>query len=316
MLLADWINLSEPAATALLVISTLVEAFWPLTAVAAIAVLIWWRRRSSIGRRIAAIVAILLWAVSAATYVRYVGGEALNSAEIRSRQETLHDARDVAGVRLPAGTLVQYADGARTEIQTIDLPRETLVDGMPLRGSVNFSNGRPDGFVTLAQDATIDGVPCSAASDVHLTEARLDTCTLSRASIVRGVPCKGEVTLSADGSTQCTLSSPYRRFGVTWAAGTGIYAAANGGSFDITAQPPNLYVLGTPLPHRADVSYAAGRLDGINFSNGILHYRGCDVMFVTVAYNGESAKAKPDRCGLPRDRDGSVVLPPSAFSVR
>ncbi|HVR46107.1 MAG TPA: hypothetical protein VMT95_05670 [Candidatus Binatia bacterium] len=313
MLIGDWISISWPNATAMLTIYWLVKAFWPLTILAAIAVWFWWRRRSSVGARIVAGLAAALWVCSAIPYLYFVGGQIAFAAQVRSRQETLRDATVIAGIRLPAGTLVTHPTAqARNEIASLDLQQEASVYGTPLTGHVDFNNGQPNGFVTLARDAAIGGIPCSSDAQVQLKDGKVDTCTMSRSSIVRGIPCRGEVSLS--NGTQCVLSSDYRSFGVTWRAGTQASIDGNGGSFDIMAQPPNLHVVGSPLPSRAIVEFTGGRLYGVNFTINPWRMQGCTINYIAVAYGAAPGKTT-GACRLPRGRDGNVVLPPTAFTV-
>ncbi len=313
MLIADWISLSGPNATALLIIYLLVRAFWPLTIFAAIAVWIWWRRRSVVATRVVAGVAVGFWVLSAIPYFYNVGGEAAFAARLRMRQETLRDATVIAGIRLPTGTLVTYPTAqARSEIASLDLQQEANVYGIPLKGHVDFNNGQPDGFVTLARGAVIRGIPCSATAEVRLESGRVDTCTLSRPSTVRGIPCRGDVSLSDD-RTQCVLSSDYLRFGVMWRAGTEGSINGDAGSFDIMSQPPSLQVLRSFLPRRAVVEFEGGRLYGINFTIDPWRFQGCTISYIAVGHDATSGQTTRT-CRLPRDRSGNVVLPPTAFA--
>jgi hypothetical protein len=312
--LADWISFSWQNATAMVAVYSLVRAFWPLTIFAAVALWFWWRRRSSVAARIVAGLAAILWLASAIPYFYLVGSQVAFAARLRSRQETLTNATVIAGIRLPAGTLVTHPTAeARNAIASLDLQDEASIYGAPMTGHVDFSNGRPDGFVTLARDAAIGGIPCSADAQVRLTEGKVDTCTLSHASSVRGIPCRGDLSLSDDG-VQCRLSSEYQRFGVTWRAGTQVSIQGNGGSFDVMAQPPNLYVLASLLPYRAIVEFDDGRLAGINFTINPWHFRGCTIAYIAVNYRGAPAQAS-GACRLPRTRDG-IALPRSAFTVK
>ncbi len=298
----------------MLAIYALVRAFWPLTILAAIAVWFWWRRRSSVAAQIVAGLAVTVWVASAIPYFYLVGGQAAFAARLRSRQETLRAPTVIAGIRLPAGTLVTHPTAdARNEISSLDLQEEATIYGAPLTGHVDFTSGRPDGFVTLARDGSIGGIPCSANANVQLKDGNVDTCTLSRVSVVRGIPCRGDLSLS-DHGIQCVLSSEYRRFGVTWRAGTQASIEGNGGSFDVMAQPPNLHVFGSPLPYRAIVQFEGGRLYGINFTINPWRFRGCTVDYIAVNYGAASGKLA-GACRLPTGRDGNVVLPPSAFTV-
>src|SRR5579863_7494420 len=263
MLIADWISLSGPTAAGLMVTYVLIKAFWPLTLLAAIAIGFWLRRRKSTGTRMVAGIAVVFWVISAVPYFYYVGGEAVSRAQLGSRQETLRDATTIAGIQLPAGTLVTHPSAAaRDEIESLDLQREASVYGIPLTGNVTFDGGRPDGFVTLARDAEIGGVPCSAKAGVQLKRGTLETCTLSRPSRIRGIPCRGDLSLTDDG-VQCTLASEYRQFGITWQPGTAA-SIGESASFDVMARAPNLYLMGSPLPGRAVIEFERGRLSGIN----------------------------------------------------
>ena len=315
MLIADWITLSPEVARSLFVTYILIEAFWPLTIFLAVAGFVWWRNRKTWWARIVAGVAVVCWTISAAPYFYYVGGEMLNSAQQRARQETLRDTKVIAGIQLPAGTVVTHPSAsARNEIETLELQQEASVYGIPLTGQVNFDGGRPDGFVTLARDAEIGRVPCSAKGQVQLKRGTLDSCTLSRPAQVRGIPCQDDLSLSNDG-VECTLAWDYQRFGVTWRAGTGVNFTQNDGTLDIMARPPNLYVLGLPLPNRAIVYFAKGRLASMNFTTlAPWRVHGCSIGSIDVRY---SAVTEPrDRCGFPRDRFGNVVLSSTAFTIR
>lgn len=312
MLIADWISLSPDVARSLLITYVLIQAFWPLTIVALIALGFWFGHRSAVAARIVAGVAISLWAISAVPYFYYFGGEAVFRAQVRSRQETLREVRTIAGIRLPAGTLVTYASKSRDLIESIELQREASLYGVPLTGLVNFDAGRPDGYVTLARDAEIGEIPCSAQGSVQLKRGTLDTCTLSRPARIHGIPCRGEVSLSNDG-VECTLASDNERFGVTWRAGTGVTVAKNEGTFDVRSRAPNLYVLGAPLPGRAIVTFEEGRLSELNFSINPWHFHGCSLVSIEVRYG--AIREPRDSCGFPRDRFGTVVLPATAFTV-
>src|SRR5579863_2835509 len=134
MLIADWISLSPDVARSLLVTYILIQAFWPLTIVTLIALGLLYRYRSAISARIVAGIAVSLWAISAVPYFYYFGGEAVFHAQLRSRQETLREATTVAGIQLPAGTVVTYASNARALIESLELQHEASVYGVPLTG--------------------------------------------------------------------------------------------------------------------------------------------------------------------------------------
>jgi len=316
MLIADWITLSPEVARSLLVTSLLIEAFWPLSIVAAIAGFVWWRNRQAVAARVVALLAVVLWLPSAATYFYYVGGNVANGAQLRMRQETLQKTTSIAGIELPAGTLVTHPSaGSRDQIESLDLNGVAAVHGIPLIGHVNFQNGQPDGFVTLAQDAAIDHVPCSASADVQLREGALDTCTLSRPARIRGIPCRGEFSPDPK-DVNCELASDYRAFGVTWRAGTRASIGANSGAFAIADRAPNLYFLGSPLPRDADVEFDDGRVSQVNLTtDGGWHFRGCLIEFIMVR-NDTASFPRAIGCNLPLDRDGHIAVAPTAFTVR
>jgi len=315
MPIADWISITWPNAAAMLVMYVLVQAFWPLTIVTGLAVWFWWRRRSRVAARVVAGVATLFWIASAIPYFSLVGGEAAFRMGVRLRQQTLRDPAVIAGIRLPPGTLVTYTDaGARNEIESLDIQREAWVYGIPLAGHVNLRNGRPDGYVTLARDSPIDGVPCAAHADVQLENGTLEECMLSHPSLVRGVPCLGEVSLS-DNWTGCVLSSDYRHFGVTWRSGTAVNVKEGTGSFDIMSEPPNLYVLGSALPRRAVVQFVGGRLYGINLTISPWRFGTCKIDNIDVGH-GPAPDRASGMCRLPSTLDGNAVLPPTAFNIR
>jgi len=312
--MADWIGLSGPTAAGLMVAYVLIKAFWPLTLLAAIAIGFWLRRRKSTATRTVAGAAFVFWAISAVPYFYYVGGEAVSRAQLQSREETLRDATTIAGIQLPAGTFVTHPSAtARGEIESLDLQHEALVYGIPLTGYVTFDGGRPDGFVTLARDAEIGGVPCSVKADVQLKRGTLETCTLSRPSRVRGIPCRGDVSLSDD-RVQCILASEYRRFDIIWQPGTAA-SIGDSASFDVMARSPNLYLMGSPLPGRAVVEFESGRLSGINLTNTAWHYLGCSINYVAIR-NGTLSAQPIGNCGLSKAPDGYVPLPSSALTVR
>ncbi len=314
MLIADWISISWPNATAMLAIYLLVKAFWPLTILAAVAVWLSWRRPASVAVRVVAGLTVVLWLMSAVPFLYFVGGQAAFAAQTRSRQEALRHGTVIAGIRLPARTLVTHPTAqARNEIASLDLQEEASVYGVPLTGHVDFKSGQPDGFVTLAHDALIGGVPCAADAQVQLKDGKVDTCTMSRASVVGGIPCRGEISMG--NGIGCTLSSDYRRFGVMWRAGAQANIDGNDASFDVMSRPPSLYVLGSPLPSRAVVEFTGGRLYGVNFTSNPWRFKGCTITYVAVEYGSRSGKST-GACRLPRDRNGSVVLPPSAFTTQ
>lgn len=100
----------------------------------------------------------------------------------------LHDAAEVDGIRLPAGTQVTlYEDGA---LDVAELPEGAAVAllGSTWQGKLEFAmpaqtpNGEHSQITTgtLAAPSVIDGIPCEAGPEVHFfSDGSLMYCTLS-----------------------------------------------------------------------------------------------------------------------------------------
>jgi hypothetical protein len=90
----------------------------------------------------------------------------LQSVEEAGRWRTLARAETIAGVALPAGSRVRFADKAHTRLISIDLPDTTGILGIRMVGQLTryetWNDGGPAWSGTLAEDQTIDGIPCRA----------------------------------------------------------------------------------------------------------------------------------------------------------
>jgi hypothetical protein len=201
---------------------------------------------------------------------------------------------------LPAKTVITrgYAKGPEN-IQSVDLAEPADVHGIPLMGRVEFdAAGRIDGTVTLAHDAPIEGILCSAESDAILLNGRLSSCTLAQAHTVRGIPCLGKLDITV--GVACTLASRYERFGVVWQPQTFISDSPLQGKTWFTIGPvaPSLRVLGTTLPEKTSVTYEHGQLSSINLGTRLVHFRGNAINVIDVrgdAAEGEIARADFDQ---------------------
>ena len=300
------------------VVVLLMMAIWPLTAAAiAAGVGLWYGRKYIVVRVLAGIV-IGLWLISAAMnlygYIDNVRSERAYNADLKSRQQTLEQATTVSGIALPAGALVTVRSAGTDRIQELDLPSPAVVHGMPLTGHAEFNeDGKIDGYVTLARDATIETIPCSPAGKALFRDGALVECTLSKPTRIRGVPCTGVVDV--DTGVECTLFADYRNYGVTWRAQTKVQDLRidHQAWFYVGPLPPTLRVLGAALPNGAVVSYENGRLKqiglGVGFSGTPPSYRGCALDSIDVRENGTMVGRPRSACALPTRAGGTLDLP-------
>ncbi|MBV8148390.1 MAG: hypothetical protein JO092_04800 [Candidatus Eremiobacteraeota bacterium] len=300
----------------LLLIATV---FWPLTA-AAVAAGIWlWLQRSRRAVRILTIPVLVLWAISAGVnlygWIDNQRSRAHDAAELRSRQRTLTEPTRIAGITLPPKTVVTRGYGKGLDnIQTLDLPKPADVHGIPLIGHVEFDEaGKIHGTVTLARDAPIGGIPCSAKADAMVLNGRLSSCTLAQPHVVAGIPCLGKLDVTV--GVSCTLAARYERFGVVWPPQTFVSDSPAQGKtwFTIGPAAPSLRILGTALPEKSDVEYVHSQLSSINLGTRLVHFGGNPINVIDVRGNavlGEIARADFDE---PLRR---VALPASAIQLR
>ena len=278
------------------------SAFWPLTAAAAAATWLWFRRTNA-PTRIVSMLILALWTLSASLNLyRFVDDWRSNAhagAELQSRQLILTEPRRIAGITLPAKTVVtrRYGKGAE-DLETVDLVEPADIHGIPLIGRVEFNDaGQIDGTVSLAHDASIGGIPCSAKADTMVLSGKLATCTLTRPYTVHGVPCTGKLDVAV--GVSCTLAKHYVRFGVVWSPQTYIDDSPMQGKTWIKTGPaaPSLRLLGAALPEKTDIEYASGQLSTINLGTRVVHYDGSAINVIDVrghVAEGEVARASMD----------------------
>ena len=279
----------------------LATVFWPLTLVAAIAVLWAWRRPSRPAQIVAGI-ALLFWAGSAVTNLLIIGHQAHDQrqyeADVASRQRKLAQSTVVGGMRLPAGTVVtREPNGGPNDVEALDLPEATVIQGVPVVGHVRFGIGALDGDLTLARDAVIGGVPCSAGAPVRFGSGSLAECRLARAALVHGIPCTGDVRLEQ--GVMCALSHDYIRYGSAWRAETKITDFGDLVWFHIGSLPPSMRVFGTQLPAESEVQFNHGYLASVDLRSNPVQYRGCAFDLIMISGDSVSGRAA-GACSLPQ----------------
>jgi hypothetical protein len=293
--------------------------FWPLTVAAAAAAIWLWLRRSRLAVRILTIPVLVIWAVSACVnlygLIDNQRSRARAAAELRSRELTLTEPTRIDGISLPAKTIVtrRHEQGPE-DIQTLDLPEPADVHGIPLVGHVEFDDaGQIHGSVTLARNASIGGVPCSAKADAMLLNGRLSSCMLAQPHAVHGIPCSGVLDITV--GVACTLAAHYERFGVIWPPQTLISDSPLEGKTWFTTGPtaPSLRVLGTTLPEKSGVEYDHGQLSSINFGTSLVHFGANAINVIDVhgdVVEGQIARASFDEPAR------HVTLPAGAIQLR
>ncbi len=210
----------------------------------------------------------------------------------------------VDGMHLPAGTVVVTDDAFH--LSSLELPKPTVLFGVPLSGTVTLQNAKLDGSETLERDATIDGLPCAADGGVSFGGGQLSNCRLVRPTTIRGVPCRGYVDIQAD-FLGCELAEPYRRYGQTWYEGTDARGSDAYFTFTIGARPSTLRVFGSPLSPGTMVVYGNGSIAMISPS-APLHYRGCAITHIERR-DGVMTADVDGRCSLPSLANGRVSVP-------
>ena len=79
---------------------------------------------------------------------------------------TLEHDETIAGVQLPAGSRIRFADKVHTDLISVDLPHVTEILGMRLTGRLarydRWDDVGPVWSGTLADDQSVNGIPCRA----------------------------------------------------------------------------------------------------------------------------------------------------------
>jgi hypothetical protein len=169
----------------------------------------------------------------------------------------------IAGIELPPGSRIRFADKAQTKLISIDLPNSTAILGIRLVGRLTryetWDDVGPVWSGTLAEDQTIGGIPCRAG---YFTFDKFGTI------------------FDTDGTVhKFGLAAPHEFFGLHFPRGTAIRrgSATRPWSFLLPADSAmDIPVLATRAPGGVTLSITNdGRLDGIGSGHGqIITVRG------------------------------------------
>jgi hypothetical protein len=136
--------------------------FWFLTipAAAVLAIVGWYAPH---GLRWVAFGAAALLAVP----VPVVGGLVMidrikTTARLAALERSLDRDETVAGVALPAGSKVYFADAPHTRISWVELPRDASIRGVRVVGNIDWVYSSRLWHGMLAEDQLLDGWPCHA----------------------------------------------------------------------------------------------------------------------------------------------------------
>jgi hypothetical protein len=289
------------------IIFVLINTFWPLTIVAAAAAIwVFLARKSRVAWIVAGVVAIP-WVLSAAGNVYVLISNArtqqFSAAYDRAHLRTLANDEVVSGMQLPAGTVLRTSENF--QLTSLELSKPALLFGVPLTGTVTLHDGKLDGSQTLQRDATIEGLPCAADGGATFGDGHLSDCRLAHPATIRGVPCRGYVTIHAD-FLGCELATPYVRYGVTWYPGTDVRGNEADLTFTVGSQSPSLRVLGSSLPKGTMIGYRNGTIDSIALNT--FHYRGCTLTAIERR-NGVMTAEVDGPCSLPALPNGRARVP-------
>jgi hypothetical protein len=170
---------------------------------------------------------------------------------------TLPQAETLAGLPLPAGSKVRFADKAHSILVSIELPRVTEVRGMRLVGTLTpWGTWRGVNSVwggMLAEDQCLDGLPCRAgpfAFDKF-----------------------GGVLFDEEGVIhRCTLACEHEMFGLKLPRGTAVWRGSHGKAWDLLLPADagvDIPALATTAPPGVTLSLANdGRLERIGSGHG------------------------------------------------
>lgn len=90
----------------------------------------------------------------------------LQTVEAARYWRRLDRAETIAGVELPAGSRIRFADKAHTQLISVDLPDVTEILGIRLVGRLTrydtWDDAGPVWSGTLAEDQVVNGIPCRA----------------------------------------------------------------------------------------------------------------------------------------------------------
>lgn len=182
-------------------------------------------------------------------------------------RRTLDRDETVAGLPLPAGSRVRFADKGQACVVAIDLPHVADIRGVRLTGTLRRFG--PLWNCVLAEDQHLDGLPCR----------------------------RGIAVFDRDGIVQkCTLAAAHRLVGLTLPAGTMVERGEDDRPWTLLLPPEagvHLPALATTAPGGVTLYVAAdGRLAGIGSGHGqTIIVRGLPLNSITFRLQGDQVVA-------------------------
>jgi hypothetical protein len=187
----------------------------------------------------------------------------LQSIEEARRWRTLANPETIAGVALPAGSRLGFADKTHTKLISIDLPDTTDILGIQLVGRLTryetWDDIGPVWSGTLAEDQMVNGVPCRAG---YFTFDKFGTIFDTSGSVHK-----------------FGLAAPHGFFGLHFPEGTAVRRGSPTRSWSfLLPADSEMYIpaLATTLPGGVTLDIADdGRLESIGSGHGqIITVRG------------------------------------------
>jgi hypothetical protein len=136
--------------------------FWFLTIpAAAVLVIVGWY--APYGLRWVAFGAAVLLAVPVPVVGGFVMIDRIETAhKLAALERSLDRDESVAGVALPAGSKVYFADASHARISWVELPGAASIRGVRVVGNIDWVDGSRLWHGMLAEDQRLDGWPCHA----------------------------------------------------------------------------------------------------------------------------------------------------------
>jgi len=204
-------------------------------------------------------------------------GEIRSAVELARLQLTLDHDQTIAGLSVPAGSVIRFRDKAHSGVTAIELPRPSDVGRARLEGTLSWNDVTQTWSGTLSEDRLLDGLLCRA----------------------------GPVELERDGSIrQCEISAPYARFGMTLPAGSNVTRGDAGRPWSLRLPPDAglfIPVLATDAPAGITLSVADdGRLQRITSGGGqTIIVRGVPLNSMNFFLRGDQVVAAPRQTNGP-----------------
>ncbi len=229
-----------------------------------------------------------------------------SEAYVKAHTRTLARTERIYGSALPAGTVVEGDTSADSLEITTRVP--VSIAGVPIVGQAEVKTNGLNADVTLARTSIIDGIACRAGY-AKFEDGKVETCTLAKPQLVRGIPCIGSVTLvsvdASAGGVACSIGSAFRLRGVLVSAGTD-YSFGTVTVRD--ANTTSVRVFGKPLSSAARVVFEPKTIDLYVTS---LTIKTCDVDVISTA----AGKARAIGFDIPHQRTCSLPLAPDVVRL-